>query len=66
MVQTNCLLCFNAKSFIKMKTFLGEVKFGITKINFNGLVQVNIKRSVFGVFALIFFEGGLIFKGNSF
>ena len=47
MVQANCLLCFNAKSFIKMKILLGEVKFGITKINFNSLVQVNVKRSVF-------------------
>ena len=52
MVQTNCLLCFNAKSFIKMKIFLGEVKFGITKINFNGLVQVSIKRSVFWSFLI--------------
>ena len=32
------VLCFTAKSFIKMKIFLGELKFGITKINFNGLV----------------------------
>ena len=52
MVQTNCLLCFNAKSFIKMKIFLGEVKFGIAKINFNGLVQVNIKRRVFWSFRI--------------
>ena len=53
--QTNCLLCFNAKSFIKMKIFLGEVKLGITKINFNGLVQVNIRRSVFWSFRVNFF-----------
>ena len=52
MVQTNCLLYFNAKSFIKMKIFLGEVKLGITKINFNGLVEVNIKRSVFWSFRI--------------
>ena len=49
-----------------MKIYLGEVKFGKTEINFNGLVQVNIKRSVFGVSALILFEGGLIFKRNFF
>ena len=55
MAQTNCLLCVNAKSFIKMKIFLGEVKFGITKINFNGLVQVNIKRSIFWSFRINFF-----------
>ena len=55
MVQTNYLLCFNAKSFVKMKIFLGEVKFGISKINFNGLVQVNIKRSVFWSFRIDFF-----------
>ena len=46
MVQTNCLLCFNAKSYVKKKILLGELKFGKTKINFNGLIQFNIKRSV--------------------
>ena len=35
MVQTNGLLCVNAKSFIKMKVlFRGLLQFGITKINF--------------------------------
>ena len=49
MIQTNCLLCFNAKSFI------------------NGLVHVNIKRSVFCSFHYnSFWGGGLIFKGDSF
>ena len=48
--------------------FLGEFKFGITTINCNGLVQVNMKRSVFFflVSTLIHFERGPYFQRGFF
>ena len=50
------------KVLLKWRLFLGELKVGTTKINHNGLAQVNITRSVFFlVFALILFEDGSYF-----
>ena len=46
-VQTNCLLSFNAKSSIEVKIlFLGSLNLGKLK-SILCLVQVNMKRSVF-------------------